>query len=385
MVLFTLNSYNKMKNSCHVCLSKKIKLLKNLSSLRLITSDCQSWDCKNIYYNCLECGVVGTLMTKKWARNCTRIYKNYNIYHQSDSHSEQKVFCEKTKKMISRSDLILQILKKLKFIKKSNKIKACEIGAGGGFFVKKLKKYLSKDNIFAFEKSKNNIRKLQKILNKANVCLSFGQKKIKFDRVILIHTFEHIAQPSLFLNTVAQNLEKSGKLFIQVPNSESNPYLLCIADHSVHYTKETLQETLRSANFKCEKIQYSFGKKEISAIFKYYPNLKEVKNVKLSTMSWVDRHFRKISHTKSFFQHLKRKVYLFGSSLGATWILAKFPHKIISLVDEDKARIGKKFFGKKIISLNQVPANSLLFSSVKPTKYNQIRSKIKNKNCNLVT
>ena len=374
-----------MKNSCHVCLSKKIKLLKNLSSLRLITSDCQSWDCKNIYYNCLECGVVGTLMTKNWARNCTRIYKNYNIYHQSDSHSEQKVFCEKTKKMISRSDLILQILKKLKFIKKSNKIKACEIGAGGGFFVKKLKKYLSKDNIFAFEKSKNNIRKLQKILNKANVCLSFGQKKIKFDRVILIHTFEHIAQPSLFLNTVAQNLEKSGKLFIQVPNSESNPYLLCIADHSVHYTKETLQETLRGANFKCEKIQYSFGKKEISAIFKYYPNLKEVKNVKLSTMSWVDRHFRKISHTKSFFQHLKRKVYLFGSSLGATWILAKFPHKIISLVDEDKARIGKKFFGKKIISLNQVPANSLLFSSVKPTKYNQIRSKIKNKNCNLVT
>ena len=251
--------------------------------------------------------------------------------------------------------------------------------------MKKLKKYLSKDNIFAFEKSKNNIRKLQKILNKANVCLSFGQKKIKFDRVILIHTFEHIAQPSLFLNTVAQNLEKSGKLFIQVPNSESNPYLLCIADHSVHYTKETLQETLRRANFKCEKIQYSFGKKEISAIFKYYPNLKEVKNVKLSTMSWVDRHFRKISHTKSFFQHLKRKVYLFGSSLGATWILAKFPHKIISLVDEDKARIGKKFFGKKIISLNQVPAKSLLFSSVKPTKYNQIRSKIKNKNCNLVT
>lgn len=79
-----------------------------------------------------------------------------------------------------------------------------------------------------------------------------------FDLITLIHSFEHMADPTATLDRCAQLLRPGGHLFIAVPNFSSewskatgvNWPWLNVNDHRFHYTAETLNRLLPQHGFK---------------------------------------------------------------------------------------------------------------------------------------
>jgi len=149
-------------------------------------------------------------------------------------------------------------LKKLPHDKKS---KILDLGCGNGKYLHVLNKFGYK-NAKGIDISKEQIE-IAKKNNLSNVecinAIDFLKKNSeKYDVVILIDVLEHLElnQSIELINLAFENLNKGGKLFIQVPNALAPFSPLRHADITHHraYTKASLIQTLNMTNF--EKLTF---------------------------------------------------------------------------------------------------------------------------------
>ena len=86
--------------------------------------------------------------------------------------------------------------------------------------------------------------------------------------IVLIHTLEHIVDPVNFLIKTRRLLNKDGKLLIEVPDFNTSPFDILVADHSSHFVKENINQIAQKAGFKKIYMENNILPKEISSIFK---------------------------------------------------------------------------------------------------------------------
>ena len=349
----------------------RVRAVPGSRRLRRITSDCKPWPFGYDLLTCRGCGVLQTRVDSRWLSHIEKIYRRYAIYPQTRGVAEQKVVVAPRFAPLSRSAVIAEGLLRKKFLGAGLRI--LEIGAGAGFLLREIKKKSPGTRLYAVEKSPSCLRSIVRRGICAGVYEDLAKVPEAMDRILLIHTLEHIPFPAQFLAGLRGKMRERGKLFIQVPNTPSNPFLLTVADHCSHFTRASLIRCLAQGGWHPEKVWLSMGEKEISGIFSL---AKRDSHGKLGGTSGVERQIRWLAKVESFFSRLRQKVNVFGTSLGGTWLASGHREKISAFLDEDPARVGSKFMGIPIRHPNQADRSVKMFSTVAFTVSNGLERKL---------
>ncbi len=188
----------------------------------------------------------------------------------------------------------------------------------------------------------------------------------KFDFISLLYVIEHLFEPAEMLRSIKNKLSDEGVVFIQTGDLEVNPFDLAVVDHCSHFTLKTLEQLMRQAGFKIIDSSNAWNSKEIGVlaqrddnistptkIINYYPENNELIH---RHNSWLTNILEDL---KSF--DSKREIGILGTAIAGTWLANSLQRESFFWVDEDLSQTGKKHMGSIIISIKNIPVNSMVY------------------------
>jgi 2-polyprenyl-3-methyl-5-hydroxy-6-metoxy-1,4-benzoquinol methylase len=343
--------------SCRICSKMKTEpFLLQINSY--VTSDCNFWEGDRPEFRICECGYVGKFEDKKYFDFIQKAYKKYNPYATSGG-IEQFSLNNKTEVFQSRSENILNYLITNEFFTFDKCLKILEYGCGNGPFISALresdlKNYLVdaadvSNNFEAELRSNPNFRKFYN--------LEFELIREEYDLIIMSHVLEHLSNPVEIINSLVQKLSKDGILFIQIPDSEKNPFDFTIADHLSHFNHKNVITLEKHLNLNKFFIVEEVVKKEISIIIgSKMQNFKQKKNVNEFNVGRIGEFFNMWDARLDTLDAIK-DICVFGSSIGATWLQGELESrglKVKFFLDENPNTFRKSKMGAKIIHPNDL-------------------------------
>lgn len=317
---------------------------------------------------CQDCGAVQKPVDKEWLQETDRIYAGYQIYGQS-AGAEQSTFDQSTGMSESRSQKIVQWLASNYTLLKTGKL--LDVGCGNGAFLKAFGTHYPGWQMNGLELDDRNRRVIEMIpgVDSLHVGRVESLKKL-FDLIVLIHSLEHIPNPICFFKSITKRLNPGGLLLIEVPNLETSPFDILIADHCTHFTENILKWVVESSGLQTVTITSDFVPKELSLLSKCH-EYNGSQNVEIHKEKQIIRKHSNENGAKlaksniAWLQDLLQKgkeiegeVGIFGTSISATWLAASLGDKVSFFVDEDERRVGRTHLNRPILNPHAVPPNS---------------------------
>jgi 2-polyprenyl-3-methyl-5-hydroxy-6-metoxy-1,4-benzoquinol methylase len=352
-----------MTAACHICSCPELEICSiGLDRVR-ITSDCKPWPAKSVLAICSSCQTVQTAVTTTWRQQISKIYQEYQVYHQAGG-VEQAVF-NATGEAQSRSSRLVAKLAVTSVLPKSGHV--LDIGCGNGSFLSAFGKIFPDWKLFGAEFDNKHASELSSLDNFEKLYTGgIGKIEQRFDFVSMIHTLEHIENPLPFLLAARELLTPCGYIFIQVPHYRENPFELMTYDHASHFDVSTLCRLLHSASLFPIHISTDWVSKEISLL----ASTSESRRTSADVAGWDVKEclewMEKLIKRAQTIQANSQSFGIFGSSIAATWTSTNLPHLPDFFVDEDTVRIGKTHLGKKIIHPDSIPDGSDIFLALQP-------------------
>jgi trans-aconitate methyltransferase len=346
----------------------KVLIIKKYKNLPQVTSDCKPWPKGNRVGVCKECGTIQKIADSGWFRSVNKIYKNYNLYHQSGG-LEQAVFTAKGKS-IPRSEKILKKIKRKTFSK------ILDFGCGNGNTLQILSSLFKNARLFGADIHKKNLKGLRKIKRFEHLyCVQKEKIKITFDLITAFHSIEHVLSPGTTIKQLLELLSPGGCMLIQVPDIRQNPYDLLVADHRSHFSEACFARLLQEQginNFKIHKMlvpkelsifiwKKGFGKKNYILKQK---NEDLVKNKNL-VLNYIEAFQQQIAEAK----RLRKKSSLFGvfgSSVAGIWLNSALNNSPDFFCDEDPRKYGRLLYQKPIFSPQSLQKKSIVYIPMAP-------------------
>ncbi|MGN2337483.1 class I SAM-dependent methyltransferase [Clostridium cagae] len=200
-----------------------------------------------------------------------------------------------------------------------------------------------------------------KVYNDMFENISFNEKE--FDVIAVRHVLEHVDDPMNTILLMKKYLKDDGKIFIEVPNIEKFDYYN-IADsydfqHIWNFSVNVLKNYLSKCGldvvdvdinlayagmrFICKKGQYKEVKND-------YENTKEkVLNYKLNREENLSYMANLLKERNINWKNKNKKIYIYGAGFHTAqmfqYVMDKNQFNIIGLIDKDKNKEGKEFFG----------------------------------------
>ena len=346
---------------CHVCKSCDLTLIPGAEGLSGVTSDCKVWDDFNDLAHCNQCGCSQAITSRKWFQDITKIYENYEIYHQGDCSDHPII---KSGGSTLRSDVIVKELLDKKIISKQGKL--LEIGPGGGNFLRVWNKKLPDWKLYAAdvnEKAKETILCIDGV--KDFYTTKLNRIPHNFDVVVSIHSLEHIPYPFEYLVQLKDIVKHMGIVLINVPNCNDNPFNITVADHCTHFVPHTLSNLVTASGFEILSLSTTCITKEIVLVARNDINKKSFKDnlgparpcsMLSSHLRWLNEIIKKINKLPG-----DMKLGCLGTSIAGTWLRAQIGQRLEFFVDEDESRQGKKHFGLPILSPSELDKDAYVF------------------------
>lgn len=203
---------------------------------------------------CTTCGLIAT--------NPRQLEKELEKYYEFEdyiSHSETN------KGLVNRWYHIIKRLNTNKKVTILGKEKGCvlEIGSGAGFLLNKCKERgWDTVGVEPNAKARENARASNNIELKESIN-EVEHKENAFDRVMMWHVLEHVADLDGLFSTINKVLKKDGKLIIAVPNSNANEIkrykshwaAYDVPGHLYHFQKSSIKSIANKYGFEIEKIK----------------------------------------------------------------------------------------------------------------------------------
>jgi SAM-dependent methyltransferase len=195
----------------------------------------------------------------------------------------------------------------------------------------------------------------------------------QFDVLSMVHTLEHFAEPLATLRKLRSKLAPAGRLFVQVPNAEVNPFDYLIADHMMHFTPLSLGSLVAAAGYQVDCLSI-WVPKELSLVAQaalHAPTAPApapaaaIIDAVEAQISWL-RRFMDAASEVSTEDRAGREFGLFGTSIAGTWLAGVLGDRVTFFVDEDPHRVGRTHMGRPILSPSQVPPRSVVFIALTP-------------------
>ncbi|MEI6572491.1 MAG: class I SAM-dependent methyltransferase [Alphaproteobacteria bacterium] len=365
---------------CSICGGNLI-LVDRYLNLPRVSSDCKPFRSGGSLAYCESCLTVSKPLTNRLRDEIKSIYENYEMYLISDG-IEQKIFSEEGISK-TRSELIINYL--MDKIKMDSVGRLIDIGCGDGPTLSCFSKYFPSWDLYGLEISNRNFDKLSKISNFKNLFLEFPANGINFNIVTMIHTLEHISNPFEFLNNSVNLLDQHGLLLIQVPNILRSPFDIIIADHLNHFTPKQLAKLVGDSGCEILYISTDICPKEITIIArKKTVDSSILKNMNINgsfveeydivaNIEWLNKI---ISQTKEITNRHNCELGIFGTTIGAAWMVNVLNNQVKFFIDEDENKIGKKLFGIPIKHPSEIKKGEAIYLPMKPSTAKAITSRL---------
>ena len=149
---------------CHVCKKTTVTLVPYFIELGRVASDCRPWPSDGKIGICTNCGMVQKLIDAFWKEETTKIYANYNLYHQSNTGTEQPVFDQISGQATPRSKKILNFTINEALLPTNGCM--LDVGCGTGVMLQAFSDLLPNWELNGFEP---NLKNPKKVLNISGV------------------------------------------------------------------------------------------------------------------------------------------------------------------------------------------------------------------------
>lgn len=350
---------------CSTCRSPDLDSLPQYRELPRVTSDCKPWPSGGELAVCLRCGTIQKVPTPEWFDEIGRIYANYEIYNLSDG-AEQAVFSPDGV-ALPRSQILARIFAQYLPADRSGHL--LDIGCGNGSALASFHSVLPGWSLSGTELSDKALSRMRSIPGFARLyTCPTDEIDETFDAVSMIHSLEHMPDPGQALIEASNLMTSEAHLLIEVPDAETSPFDLLIADHLTHFTRDGLRYLASRAGIAVEYLDNTLLPKENTMIGMratptqpVMPSHAGGQALARRTLDWLVATLetaREASQAEQF--------GVFGSSISAVWLSGALGDAVSFFVDEDSSRIGRNLHGKPILAPANAPADSTIFLPLAP-------------------
>lgn len=349
-------------NLCHICKDGVVKIIPQYSRLKRVSSDSKLWSENGEIGVCLACGIVQNITSEKWREDVGNIYIDYDIY--SPLVRSQKIL----NKINSNINL-------------RNQGSILEIGCGKGQFLGLFSEARPYWSLFGLEISSQHLDRLNTISG-FNRLFVGGPESISqsFDLIVMIHSLEHIPSPLEYLGSIMSLLKDDGSLVIEVPDYEVNPFDLLVVDHCSHFDKQSLGSMLQRAGYSIDIITNDWVANDLSVVVKKSQQKSLTSSFVQKSYATVESQINWMLAAREMAFALSRRdsLGIFGTSIGAAWLLNELGADVKFFVDEDLNKVGSTHLGRPVYHPKDVPNGSNVFIALYPSLARLIKKRIEN-------
>jgi SAM-dependent methyltransferase len=353
---------------CKVCRTAALEEITEFRSLPRVTSDCVPFRAGGRLLICRHCNATQSPADDQWFEEIREIYSDYQAYHQSGG-VEQPVLDAATGELRRRSEVLLARLATLPGVPSSGKV--VDVGCGTGATLNSFSKR-GGWRLYGLEIDTKNLASLRGIdgFEELYTCAPTDLPG-EFDLVTMVHSLEHFPDPLATLRDLLGKIAPGGRLFVEVPNAEANPFDYVIADHMMHFSPSSLSILADYAGFGIDCLSTNWVAKELSMTAQPRKN-SAVANGQPSESKAAELVFRQIDWLHRFVQAASEALAdsgsfgLFGTSIAATWLCSILGDGVSFFVEEDASRVGRRHMGRPVISPIEVAPGSVVFMALTP-------------------
>ena len=361
-----------LKLICSVCDRPSLANIPMYTKLQRISSDGKLLRPGGRLYQCEQCNAVQKYADAEWFTESLSIYENYSSYSESDGIEQSVLGGSSTgNQFYSRSHLLIKNMFAQGLLPTTGRL--LDYGCGRSPTSRAAQEILSGWKVDGYDldqrcklelEALNNFDKLFSgpSKNTINQIIDSGQR---YDLIALVHVLEHIPHAKATLSSLAKLLTPNGRLLIQVPNREENPFDLLVADHSIHCDPSSLYEVVQRSGFFIEILSKNWIRKELTLITQ--PNSKQIikpTQGKISAANQVEwllqlrRVLQDVVYTRPW--------GIFGTSNIAKWIKQEIGLQPDFYIDEDPAKQATRKDGIEILMPEKVPVGSKIIMAMTP-------------------
>jgi len=351
---------------CQICEADHLEILDAYADIPRVTSDCKPWPAGGKISVCHACGAVQKIPDADWFDDINRIYGGYQIYDLS-AGAEQVIF-NSAGEAAPRSRLLVEFVRSNVSLAREGRL--IDLGCGNGAALESFSKALPDWKLYGSELSETALPFLNSLPNFVQL-FTAEPRDIggTYDLVSMIHSLEHMPYPGKTLAEALRLLSDDGVFFVEIPDVETSPFDLIVADHLGHFSRATLRYLFERNGFSVQVVRNDLLPKENTLLAR-----RGSVDAKLSdaaqgiflakrNVAWlhmvIDRARQAASRSLQF--------GIFGTSISGTWLFGALREDIAFFVDEDKTRVGQKLEGRPIISPSEVPKGADVFVPLIPS------------------
>jgi len=319
---------------------------------------------------CEHCGFVEKEQSEEWLCEVERVYREYTIYHQAQG-AEQLVYT-KDAHARSRSTRLVDCMRASAEIPARGRL--LDVGCGNGGFLRGFCQSFPQWELFGSELSRKYEAEIRAIAGvKDFYSCSLEEIPGEFELISLLHVLEHVSDLKSFLEQIKTRLVKNGRLFIEVPFHQDNPFELLIVDHCNHFNVRTLRRAIERHGFHVIRSTSDWVPKELSLLADRGSAViplegtdpgEDVAKLRRA-VNWlvdVSAHAKAIAKRGNF--------GLFGTSIAATWLAYEVASdlnlKVDFFVDEDPRVAGTSYLGKPVYNIDSIPEGANVYLGLAP-------------------
>lgn len=352
--------------SCQICAAPALELLPAYPALPRATSDSRPWPAGGSLAVCGLCGAIQKIPDAHWLEEIGRIYGNYEIYHQS-AGSEQLIFGTGGE-AAPRSQRLVDHIVGAAHLPVTGKL--LDIGCGNGAALRNFARALPQWELYGCELSAATLDELRRIPNfKRLYTTAPAEIDARFPLVSMIHTLEHLQRPQDALAAAARLVEPGGTLFIEVPDIETSPFDLLVADHLLHFSRATLGFLAARSGLAITTLSNGVISKEITLLA--HPGRGEAnrpdpasgRRIAQEAIGWLEKMMTLASEAAR-----SGAIGIFGTAIAGMAFYSAFKGQTQFFVDEDPNRIGRHYDGKPVLGLADAPKDVPIILALPPAQ-----------------
>ena len=302
---------------------------------------------------CSDCGIVQKPVTENWLCEIQKIYAGYAVYKQGGG-VDQASFDQSTGTSLARSRKIVEWLQAGGCLPKTGSL--LDIGCGNGAFLRAFYKSNPHWQTCGLELDARNKVVIESIPGVTALHVgSIDSLQVHFDLIVLIHALEHIPDPIGYLQALRSLLKPGGLLLIEVPDLETSPFDILIADHCTHFSANTLRWIVGKAGFEVCRLDTACVAKELTMLLRSATRPDQTSSFSPDDSATARAHLVWLHKLLEQGNSIAGPLGIFGTSISATWLAAALGGKVQFFVDEDPNRIGRKHMGCPVFSPHDAP------------------------------
>jgi 2-polyprenyl-3-methyl-5-hydroxy-6-metoxy-1,4-benzoquinol methylase len=360
---------------CLICGEDTLELVPGFEAFPRVTSDCRPWPPGGRMSVCHGCGAIQKIPDEKWTQEIGKIYAQYDIYHQSAGIEHAIFLSDGT--ALPRSRVLIDFV-----VEKGcwNIVEGAliDIGCGNGVALENFSKALPRWALDGFELSDKVLNNLKAIPGFRRLYTgSITEILARYNLVSAIHALEHFPMPHQGLQDMMSLQNPEGQLLIEVPNIETSPFDLIVADHLLHFTTETLGYVVARAGLEVDVLSNKVLRKELTFLghrgssSRLDSDPDKGKAIVHKAVGWLAEILKEVK-VASAAPHFG----LFGSSIASQWLYGALGSRVKFFVDEDVNRMGHSINGIPIISPDQVSEGATVYAPIENVVLNGLDQRL---------